>query len=95
MLIANLLSSIGNDDAFKRCRVAVYTVGGTQIGFAGLGEGKERLTFPGHWSIGEALRNPQWARFSTDEELVADPHKFSVLSKPMKGHDTWSTQTAA
>ena len=70
MLPGEQLSTINHDEKYRRRRV---TVGGTQIGFSGLGQGSALLTFPGNFSIGEALRSPHWARFSTSEELVADP----------------------
>ena len=47
MLTAELLSTIGNEANYNR-RVKVYTVGGTQIGFSGLGQGDEFLMFPSH-----------------------------------------------
>ena len=55
MLTAELLSTIGNEASYHR-RVNVYTVGGTQIGFSGLGHGDELLTFPEHYLVGEGLK---------------------------------------
>ena len=56
VLIAELLSAICNEATYKHRRVTVYTVGGTQIGFCGLGQGDELLTVPGHYLVGEALK---------------------------------------
>ena len=43
MLTAELLSTIGNEASYHR-RVKVYTVGGTQIGLPGLGQGGNALS---------------------------------------------------
>jgi len=45
-------------------RVRVHLPNGTQIGLAGVGEGDERLTFPSHFQVGEALQSPHWIRFA-------------------------------
>ena len=73
MLTSELLSSFESGVSYVRRRVKVYSAGGNQIGFARLGEGDERLKFPGHWIIGHALQDPDWARFSRAEELAEDP----------------------
>ena len=73
MLTSELLSSFESGVSYVRRRVKVYSAGGNQICFARLGEGDERLKFPGHWIIGHALQDPDWARFSTAEELAEDP----------------------
>ena len=48
----------------KARRVRVHLLNGTQIGLAGVGEGDERLTFPSHFQVGEALHSPRWTRFA-------------------------------
>ena len=55
-------------DCDRAPRVRVYTPGGVQIGFAGMGCGPEKLTFPQRFPIGQALSSPHWARFVTSEE---------------------------
>ena len=72
MFIAELLSSFNYPESFRRRRVKVYTAAGTQIGFADLGEGDERFTFPGQRLIGDALESQSWA-FSTAAKLAKDP----------------------
>ena len=72
MLTAELLSTICNEATYTHGRVKRYTVGGTQIGFSGLGQGDELLTFPSHYLMGEALESHYWVRLSTNHELVAD-----------------------
>ena len=49
-------------------RVTVYTLGGIQIGLPGLGEGDNKLTFPMHYEIKDALDGQLWVRFATDAE---------------------------
>ena len=52
-------------------RVKIYTIGGVQIGLAGVGEKDERLTFPAGWTFSELLACPpqHWIRFATEDEL--------------------------
>lgn len=45
-------------------RARVHLPNGTRIGLAGVGEGDERLTFPSHYQVGEALQSPHWVRFA-------------------------------
>ena len=61
---------------FKLRWLKAYTMGGTQIGFAGLGEHSERLTFPGKGNIREFLESMDWARFTTAGELAEDPSRL-------------------
>ena len=75
MLTSEWLASV-NHQPLKHLRTTVYTVGGTQIGFCGVGQGKKSFTFPGHYLIGVALRSPHWDRFSTAEELAEDPSRL-------------------
>ena len=49
-------------------RVTVYTLGGIQVGLPGLGEGDDKLTFPMHYVIKDALNAQLWVRFATDAE---------------------------
>ena len=72
MLTSVWLVSVGHRP-FKHSRTTVYTLGGTQIGFYNVCQGNEAFTFPGHYLIGEALKCPHWVRFSTAEELAAEP----------------------
>ena len=55
MLTADMLSSFPHQ-RHRQTRFKVYNAGGTQIGFATLGERSERLTFPAHWKIEDAPR---------------------------------------
>ena len=53
------------------CRVKVFTPSGVQSGLCGLGEGENRLTFPGHCGVDVALAQPayHWIRFASKAEL--------------------------
>ena len=71
----NFTHGRGNDS--RRIRIFTFP-DGIQIGFAGLGEGEERLTFPAFWDVKECLdcHSLQWVRFSTPQELQATPAGF-------------------
>ena len=53
----------------RQTRVTVWTLGGTQIGLPGVGEGQNALTFPLSYTVGDALRAGTWLRFATAEEV--------------------------
>ena len=55
-------------DCDRAPRVRVYTLGGVQIGLAGMGCGPDKLTFPQRFPVGQALSSPNWVRFATIEE---------------------------
>ena len=52
-------------------------------GVAGVGENNDRLTFPSHWLVGDALdgRRYPWVRFATLEELAGDPTQWYHTSE--------------
>ena len=52
-------------------RIRVYTLSGTQIGFPGVGDGANRLTFPSFYVVGDALRGTQWIPQQLAEGQVA------------------------
>ena len=54
-------------------RVGEFTIGGTQIGFAGNGQGSEILSFPWHYVVEDAVQSTHWIRFSTPAELETEP----------------------
>ena len=54
----------------RETRVKVWTMGGTQIGLPGVGEGQNALTFPLKYEVGAALLAPTWFRFATAEEVA-------------------------
>ena len=81
MLTAQWLETIGITP-YTTQRVNVYTVGGTQIGLAGVYQGPDILSFPGSYVVGDALQSSHWVRLSTPEELSMDPvRKFQILSQ--------------
>ena len=49
-------------------RVRAYTLEGVQVCVVGLGEGDQRLTFPAHYTVGDALRDSDWIRFASELE---------------------------
>ena len=62
----------------KKTRVKVYTTSGVQIGLAGVGEGDNRLTFPRHYQVKDALQSPHWVRHATAEEIASTPASVMV-----------------
>ena len=72
-----LLASMGTSGTINPCRVCthrvrVYTMNGTQIGLIGVGEGKNKLTFPAHYLVKKALKCKDWIREATANELEQD-----------------------
>ena len=67
-------------------RVRVYTAAGTQIGIAGVGEGENRLSFPRHFLVGDALnkgRHYKWLRFANevlDEQYASNSAKTGSVT---------------
>ena len=57
----------------------MHLLNGTQIGLAGVGEGDERLTFPSHFQVGEALASPHWIRFAEPSDGTS---KWYVILDP-------------
>lgn len=53
---------------YSTTRVKVYDLSGTQIGLPGMGEDKQRLTFPAKFRVQAALSSGPWVQFATAEE---------------------------
>ena len=52
-----------------------------------MGEGDNRLSFPGSFLVKDALNSPGWVRFSTPDQLAADPTKtVRLLEADRKPH---------
>ena len=84
MLTSQWLETIGITP-YTTQRVKVYTFGGTLIGFAGVGQGPDILSFPGSYVVSDALQSPHWVRLSIPAELSMDPlRKFEILSQEEK-----------
>ena len=74
-------------NADRETRVVVWTVGGTQIGIPGVGEGDNRLTFPRHFVVGEALNagfQHGWLRFAAPGEMMEDDTWYRIYEHPEK-----------
>ena len=73
-VLASVARGTGLCDSSKQWiekeRVKVFTVSGIQVGIAGIGEGDNRLTFPPHFVVKEALElsHAHWLRFATAQE---------------------------
>ena len=66
----------------KEQRVKVYTPSGIQIGLPGMGQGHERLTFPRHFLVGDALNQEGvWICESTTTESEELPAGFSPVAQ--------------
>ena len=52
-------------------RVYFWTTSGTRCGPAGVGEGDNKLTCPGHLTVDTVLSMQHWIRFATDDEKNA------------------------
>ena len=64
----------------RTTRVIARTLGGVQCCLAGVGEGKDRLTFPARFLVGYALnQHVQWIRFATDDELQQNEQYWRPL----------------
>ena len=71
----------------RETRVRVWTLGGTQIGLPGVGEGDNRLTFPRHFLVGEALNagfQHSWLRFATPGEMREDGTWYRIYEHPVR-----------
>ena len=71
----------------RETRVRVWTLGGTQIGIPGVGEGDNRLTFPRHFVVGEALNagfQHGWLRFATPREMMEDDTWYRIYEHPVR-----------
>ena len=60
----------------RATRVTAYTMGGTQVCLPGL----DAFTFPGQWTVQQALNSGEWVRRATQEELREDSRWWRVLS---------------
>ena len=89
--------TVGND---KR-RISIYTMNGTQIGLAGVGEGEEALTFPAHWDVQDLFGDPHWIKLDSQlqkrsnrllQALLHHGGTFSKRSSYPEGSSTATVQ---
>ena len=60
----------------RATRVTAYTMCGTQVCLPGL----DAFTFPGKWTVQQALNSGEWVRRATQDELREDPRWWRVLT---------------
>jgi hypothetical protein len=70
---------------------AYYGCGGNQVCVAGVGEGKDFGTFPGHWEVQQLLQTPGWIRVKCCPEKN-EPVKRNVHYELIKP-SSWKPKT--
>ena len=71
-------------NADRETRVIVWTVAGTQIGIAGVGEEDDRLTFPRRLLAGNTLNTECWHRFASPDEMRQDGKWYRIYEHPVR-----------